>query len=101
MSALQHALRAGTVRPLGEQLGLKPGDVEAIVRFAAREEARGRHSDAIETLRVAAVLDPRAPQIWDGLARCYGASGDESRAASAARVAAAVRRAMTTRETGR
>jgi Flp pilus assembly protein TadD len=64
-----------------------------MVRLASQDEARGRFEDAIEVLRVAAVLDPRVLAVWDGLSRCYAKVGDDSRAQSAARVAKAVRRA--------
>ncbi len=64
-----------------------------MVRLASRDEVRGRMDDAIEVLRVAAVLDPRVLAVWDGLSRCYAKAGDDSRAESAARVAKAIRRA--------
>jgi Tfp pilus assembly protein PilF len=40
---------------------------------------------------VAIVLDPRELSAWDALARCFEKTGDASRAASAARVAAKIR----------
>jgi Flp pilus assembly protein TadD len=72
-------------------LGLRPGDVATIVHFAERDARRGRLKEAIETLRVAAVLDPRELCVWDALALCFDKVGDASRAASAARVAAKIR----------
>jgi Tfp pilus assembly protein PilF len=65
--------------------------VAAVVRFAERDARRGLWNEAIETLRVAIVLDPRELSAWDALARCFEKTGDASRAASAARVAAKIR----------
>jgi hypothetical protein len=81
------------VRPLAESLGLEPGDVLRIVRHAGRAEAAGRVEEAVETLTVAAILDPREVAVWDALARCLARAGHEGRAASAARLAKAVRMA--------
>ncbi len=97
-SRVEEMLRVGNVRPLAESLGLESGDVLRIVRHAARDEAAGRVDEAIETLRVAAILDPREDAVWDALARCLGRAGHEDRAASAARVAKAVRMARTRRQ---
>jgi Flp pilus assembly protein TadD len=78
-------------QPLALSLGLRPGDVAAVVRFAERDAARGRLVEAVETLRVAIILDPRELAAWDALACCFDRMGDASRAASAARVAWKVR----------
>lgn len=93
MSAGASKAAAGNVSSLADSLGLRPGDVEAMVRLACQDESRGRFDDAIEVLRVAAVLDPRVLAVWDGLGRCYSKVGDGSRAEAAARVAQAIRRA--------
>ena len=92
MEALLETLGEGRARPLAVSLGLMPGDVATLVRFAERDERRGKTAEALETLRVAAVLDPRELSVWDALARCLRESGDNGRAASAARVAEVIRR---------
>jgi len=78
-------------QPLAQSLGLTPADIVTLVRFAERDARRGRLTDAIETLRVAVVLDPREVQAWDALAHCLDLSGDASQAASAARVSQKIR----------
>ena len=83
-----------TPQPLSASLGLSREDVAALVRFAERDARRGRLEDAVETLRVAAVLDPRSVVTWSALASCYAKLGDTSRAASASRVAAKVKEVL-------
>lgn len=73
-------------RPLAVSLGLGPEDVRALVRFAERDARRGRVEDALEALRVAAILDPREASVWAALASCHGAAGNAAQAASASRV---------------
>ncbi|MBW2460597.1 MAG: hypothetical protein JRH11_03040 [Deltaproteobacteria bacterium] len=76
----------GTARPLAACLGLGAEDVRALVRFAERDARRGRVDEALEALRVAAILDPREVAVWTALARCHEAAGNASESASAKRV---------------
>lgn len=76
----------GSARPLAASLGLGAEDVRALVRFAERDARRGRVDEALEALRVAAILDPREIAVWTALARCHEAAGNASESASATRV---------------
>ncbi len=82
---------------LAKQLGLSTSDVGGVVELAEHEARTGRFREAIETLRVAIVLDPIRVTTWDKLADCFDRVGDASRSASASRVAAKMRAQRATR----
>ncbi len=86
METPEQTLGDGSPRPLAASLGLGAEDVRALVRFAERDARRGRLDEALEALRVAAILDPREVSVWTALARCHEAAGNASESASATRV---------------
>jgi len=86
MESPAQMLGDGSPRPLAVSLGLGAEDVRALVRFAERDARRGRGDEALEALRVAAILDPREITVWSALARCHEAAGNASESASAKRI---------------
>lgn len=68
----------------------------ARLRAVARmQRTGGRIQQAVETLRVAAVLRPRDIEVWDELAATLDAAGDVAGAQSSRKIADALRRMET------
>jgi len=78
--------------PPGSRGGFGLAQAAALRRLAAMDAAAGRRREAIEMLRVAALLLPFEAETWQALGRQLSLARDEHGARAAWKIAAAARR---------
>lgn len=78
--------RAAKIGPLAAAAGLGPAECAAIRRHAERQE-RGDANEALETYRVAILVEPGEAANWLGAARCLERLGMQAEARGARKVA--------------
>ena len=79
-TALAPASPCSEATGLGALVGLGEADQDALIAMATMEEAAGRVHDALETLHVAASLQPLRARPWTALAAVLRRSGAHERA---------------------